>query len=151
MSGSWKAAETQPLCRIWLQGRGGQTEFFMSWQIWKMKQKNYKIQHIHLRLETEGNKISLLPTTFSASLRNTGICLLWILWWYTMSTEISEFWPSTQNKRKANWKLAPLSLYVRLVFCLGFCCCHCCSQAQIQDRCKTISTLCQEGLLATTT
>lgn len=44
------------------------------------------------------------------------------------------------NKRKTNWKLAPFSFHV--TFCL---------QAQIQDRCKTISTTCQEGLLAAIT
>lgn len=33
-----------------------------------------------------------------------------------MPIEISEFWPSIQNKRKANWKLAPLSFYVGFGF-----------------------------------
>lgn len=46
--------------------KAGQTDFFhMSQQSWKIKQKNYKIQHMLLKLEKTGNKVSLLPTTLS--------------------------------------------------------------------------------------
>lgn len=48
--------------------REGRIDWFLSHVTTDLKnkaKKNYKIQHMHLKLEKTGNKISLLPTTLS--------------------------------------------------------------------------------------